>query len=220
MIKVGTTLNLESINNNEDVERYHCKVVETEQDVIFVDYPINDQTGRTSIFPKETVFSASFVGEDSSVYRFDTSIYEKRTINNIPVLMLAFPSEKLERIQRREYVRIQASVDIAIHSVHHEFEPFTTVTQDISGGGASIFTPKHLQLQPGTIVDVWLVIPNENGKNNYIHTVSEVIRVKDNENHSSGSLSLAFSEINEKERQHIIRFCFEKQRKSRGAYLR
>ena len=39
------------------------------------------------------------------------------------------------KIQRSQFVRIETAVDVAIHPMNREFEPFTAMTEDISAGG-------------------------------------------------------------------------------------
>ncbi|MBM7569808.1 flagellar brake protein [Aquibacillus albus] len=219
LIKIGTPLILEW-KKNQEVERYRCKVVEQTESFIYIDYPINEKTGRTEIFSVGTEFSASFVGQDNSVYRFHTEIKEKKLIN-IPTLMLDYPINDLERIQRRKYVRINASVDTAIHDPENNLAPFTTVTHDISGGGVSIVIPNGngYEFEEGKLLNVWLVLPLESGSYVYIYSTSRVIRVHHRGEGKKNILSLQFDSIKEKDRQHIIRFCFEMQLKVRRRHL-
>ncbi|MDL4840783.1 flagellar brake protein [Aquibacillus rhizosphaerae] len=213
MIKIGTPITLEYYNE-ENIEKYKCKIVELEGATIYIDYPINETSGRTGIFSKGSEFIASFVGKDNSVYRFETVLKGKKT-SNIPMLLLHYPENELTRIQRREYVRVMTAIDVSIHENEGHLSPFTTITYDISGGGLSIIIPENYTFIPKMLLNVWLVLPMESGKFSYINATTEVIRVNKRDGNKKDLLSLKFVEIKDKDRQEIIRYCFENQLKSR-----
>ncbi|MDC3415396.1 flagellar brake protein [Aquibacillus salsiterrae] len=213
MIKIGTQLMLE-LKKENGLERFRCKVVEQEDNLIYVDYPINENSGRTGIFTTDTEFHARFVGQDHSIYLFATRILDKKVIT-IPTLVLEYPANELVRIQRREYVRITTSIDVAIDDPDQSIEPFTTISQDISGGGVSIFVQDKGQFIPRKLIDVWMVLPLESGSNEYVYATAEIIRVRSRKDKLNDILTLKFVEINDKDRQMIIKYCFERQLKGR-----
>ncbi|WP_226034667.1 flagellar brake protein [Aquibacillus saliphilus] len=213
MIKIGTPLTLES-SNDGDIIRYRCKVVEHEESNLLVDYPINELSKRTNIFPKGTRFHASFVGSDNSVYQFNTEILGKKNIN-IPTLVLEYSNSNLVRIQRREHVRIETAIDIAVHDPASDIEPFTSITQDISGGGLSLVLATGYEFKSGIPLDIWMVLPMDSGGYEYVHAESRVIRVIERPKGKKDLLSLKFDNISDKDRQSIIRYCFERQLKVR-----
>ncbi|KHE72148.1 flagellar brake protein, partial [Halobacillus sp. BBL2006] len=133
VIKIGMPITLElQKRDQEKPEKYKCKLVDRHQTSISIDYPVNVRTKKTGFFLEGTEFQASFVGEDESVYKFDTEVIQRRK-TNIPMIVLKFPGEKeLVRIQRRKYVRVESSVDAVIKDNNHSLN---TITHDISGGG-------------------------------------------------------------------------------------
>ncbi|MEM5592477.1 PilZ domain-containing protein [Niallia circulans] len=80
------------------------------------------------------------------------------------------------KIQRRQFVRIETSVDMAIHPFKKEntVEPFTTVSLDFSAGGAAVIVPKHINLQQNSKIKVSVVLPLQNGEYNYLHLSAEI----------------------------------------------
>ena len=104
MLKIGTFLQLEE--SGESSITYKCRVIDRKKDRILVDYPINEATNRTEIFPVGTRFQIVF-HENHSVYSFPTEIIAKRRERNIPVLILLFNKTNIEKVQRREFLRIQ-----------------------------------------------------------------------------------------------------------------
>lgn len=212
-LKVGTPLTLELHKpEEEEPHRYKCKLVDYDLNNIYIDYPIHIETGRTGFFLEGTQFQASFVGRDQSVYWFKTKVIGRKKMN-IPVIALPFPGmDELRRIQRRKYVRVDASVDVAVEGGHGSFP---TVTQDISGGGLMILQPTGELLKQGEIIQLTLVVPMNTGETYYIEIIGKVIRTMMANDSQPERVSVEFVEILEKDRQLIIRYCFEQQMQSR-----
>jgi len=218
MIKVGMSLTLEVETDSDTTKRYRCRVVEEKGTLIYIDYPINIQTGRTDYFPKGTFLFAYFVGPDQSVYKFYTEIIERKR-EKVPMLLLRYDQNKLERIQRREYVRVNATLDVSINDSDENIEPFTTVTKDISGGGIAVVLQNDKEIEPRTQFDLVIVLHSKNEDNDYIFTRAEAIRTYTTNNDSKRILSMKFIDIYENDRQQIIQYCFDKQLEERRQLL-
>ncbi|WP_102345753.1 flagellar brake protein [Bacillus sp. Marseille-P3661] len=210
MLNIGDTIFIE-LKYSDAKERYKCKVVEKKGNYIYIDYPINETTGKTAFFLDGTELRISFYGKDSAVYTFDTEILG-RVKANIPMIIISYPGQdKLVRIQRREYVRIDATTDIAIHPVNGEFKPFVTVTVDISAGGAAIILPPNHNIKPQFDVMCYLVLPLSSGEYYYIKTSAKVIRIINGTDGSRDKAPIQFVNLKESVKQQIIRFCFDRQ---------
>lgn len=210
MVQIGDLLTLE-LKHSKQVEKFKCRLVDQKENILYIDYPISLRTNKTVFLFDGTQLNATFIGQDgTSVFLFESEIIG-RVKQNIPMLMLTYPGEEaLLKIQRRNYVRIETAVDIAIHSLNGEFSPFTAVTDDISAGGAAVLIPKEKILQPGSLVKTWIVLILQNGEYHHLSTISRVVRVIDY-NETRNKLSLQFNEIANHERQLLLRYCFEKQ---------
>lgn len=218
MMKIGTILTLETTDDSEDIQRFRCRVVEQKGSTIYIDYPINTQTGRTDFFSKGTFLFAYFVGNDQSIYQFYTEIIDRKR-EKVPMLLLRFDQNKLKKIQRREYVRVDATLDVSITDPNEEIETFTTVTKDISGGGLAIVLPANIEINPGMPVDLIIVLRTKESKIDYIFTRAETIRTFELAKEAKQLLSLKFVDIYEQDRQQSIQFCFETQLKARRQAL-
>ncbi|WP_347939853.1 PilZ domain-containing protein [Peribacillus simplex] len=62
------------------------------------------------------------------------------------------------KIQRRQYVRLDVTLDTAIHPEHTEFTPFRALTEDISAGGASIRLLKGTNIQSVSQLYLWMAL--------------------------------------------------------------
>ncbi|WP_170132987.1 flagellar brake protein [Saliterribacillus persicus] len=219
MIKIGTSIQLERQHEETgEKEHYRSRIIEIEEDKLYIDYPINIKTDRTNIFPKGTPFFISLIGKDESVYTFMTEIMGKKH-NKVPMLILDFKDKELTRIQRRAYVRVPASLDIAIHSENQAFLPFTSLTQDISGGGLSVLVDKKFESDQKEPLQLMVVLPMDNTFH-YLKIKGEVVRVHLKENSVKNTLSVKFLDIQDRDRQLIVRYCYLLQLKERRKGIR
>lgn len=214
-MKIGTTLIItgkDPIQNK--ILEYRSKIIEKDEKYLFIDHPINMQTNKTSYFPIGTNFTVSFIGKDENLYRFQTTV-EKRIKLTIPSLAITFPNkDSIEKIQRREFVRVKATVDIAIHCPDHSFPPFTTVTVDISGGGLSFVTPNEITLEKNKEIFVWIILPMGSRENKFAKIRAKIVRTKRSKSNIL-TTSIKFTSISNNDEQNIVKFCFEKQREER-----
>ncbi|MBP3039709.1 flagellar brake domain-containing protein [Bacillaceae bacterium Marseille-Q3522] len=209
MLKIGNVLLLE-INDNGEMSQYKCKLVGIESDKLSINYPANTETNRTAFLINGTVLKATFVTEEGIAYSFPTKVIG-RTKEQIPILIIAAPKEgQMKRIQRRQFVRIATAVDVAVSSFHHEFQPFTTVTEDISAGGAALFVKKGIGVFPEMIVKTMLVLPMPDEEYKYMTLKSKVVRKRE-QNNTSDIISVEFLNPSALERQALLRFTFYRQ---------
>lgn len=209
MIGIGETIILEPKHTDQE-ERYRCRLVERKGNNLYIDYPVNLKTNRTVYLLTGMQMKASFISHDGSVYIFDTEVIDRVKLN-IPVFLISYPGqEKLVKIQRRQYVRVETSIDVAVHPYENEFKPFTTITADISAGGIAIPLVNDVNIEPNQILRTIFVCPMQSGDYHYLELKSKVIRLVDiGENQKRASLQ--FIDITEKEKQIILRLCFERQ---------
>ncbi|MFG6114501.1 flagellar brake protein [Halobacillus sp. MO56] len=212
MVEIGTPVTLELIHTDRDPqELFKSKIVDKKGDYLFLAYPVGEKTRKTGIFLEGTQFKLSFVGKDKSVYLFETSVFARKKLK-IPVLVFYFPGDnEIIRVQRRKYVRIETAVDVAVHSNQSVGPPFTTITMDISGGGAAIVLPESHQLKHQENLDLMLVFPMNSGDIRYIEAKGTVVRIFKNKGVERDIASIEFSSIPDNQRQTIIQFCFERQ---------
>lgn len=209
MLKIGNILLLEQKYSTEK-ETYKCMIVEVEDGTFFIDYPVDTKTGKVAYLVDGTQLKATFSDGEKGTYLFETEVLNKIK-GNIPMIQLLLPpAETFIKIQRRQFVRIETSVDLAIHSVQGEFTPFRAVTEDLSAGGAAIHLHKNITLNGANFVDIWLALPLHSGEISYLKLHAKVIRMVEHEN-GSKILSVQFISPTKSDIQTIMRFIFEKQ---------
>jgi c-di-GMP-binding flagellar brake protein YcgR len=221
LLKIGSTLVLEKIDTTDRGKcvRYRAKVIELKDGMIYIDYPINEQTKRTDIFPVGTTFKAIYVTAESA-FTFSTELIG-RVILTVPSLKLRMPKpEDVSKIQRRQYVRIQTSTDVAMYGVQTDVPPISSVTVDLSGGGLSLLLPEKHAFTEGMQVKLYIAYYLQKSGPAFLEATGSIVRLVKNERSRKNTASIEFVEIHERDRQAIIRFCFERQREQRKKGLR
>ncbi|PYF05813.1 flagellar brake protein [Ureibacillus chungkukjangi] len=204
-LKIGTALTLEPTYTDR-VEKFRCKIVEQENNIIYIDYPVNTLTNKTAFLVDGAQFRATFVSEDKVSYAFNTEVLGRK-LGNIPTILLSCPPiEDFVKIQRREFVRVNTSVDIAL-DYNNKFYQF--VTEDISAGGLAIHFNKEFPFNEGESVNLTIVLPFMNGEIRYVKTAGSIIRIIEKNRISIASLQ--FTDTEDIDKQYIVRFCFERQ---------
>ncbi|MFA9556124.1 flagellar brake protein [Evansella sp. AB-rgal1] len=209
MIKIGSTIFLELNDPDGDKKRYRSKVLDSEGDCLYIDYPVEEVSKKAHFLLEGTQCRAWFVGKDKAIYLFNTEVLGKLE-REFPMLVLSDPkSENYIRIQRRQYVRIELPIDVAVQPLSNNVHPFTTVTIDISGGGMALLLPSNHTLKQDDEVNSWLPLHYQSGEITYINVTAKVVRIIPEKDNDKGSFQ--FVAIKEGDRQKIVRFCFEKQ---------
>lgn len=149
---------------------------------------------------------------EGGIYSFTVEVlgWEQRPI---PTLIVEMPKQ-FQRLQRRDYVRLEANLAIN-YSVLCTGDAtreqwLRSQTRDISGGGLLFKAPDKLPI--GAQLEVYLTL-----EGNTIHTSGEVVRyLPDMVDSEPGNwMGLRFLDINERDRDMIIRYIFNQQRERR-----
>ncbi|TYR82570.1 glycosyltransferase [Priestia megaterium] len=211
MIRVGIPLSLEYQSMHEkECETYRCKVVDYTHNQIFVDYPLNEKTQRTTFLTKGTKLNVTFIGEDKAVYTFLSEVIG-RTIQDIPVIQLTYPGDdELEAVQRRNFFRVPATLEVHVAHQKNQQEILKTLTSDISAGGMAVSFQKRGHFQVGDLVAISIEFPVEN-KKELIELQGEVIRVTEPIPNKVGKLSLQFINLDKKVKEKLVRYTLKRQ---------
>lgn len=209
MIKIGDNIILEH-KTFDSYEQYKCKLVDRKGNDLYIDYPVNLATNRTVFLLEGTPLKANFVTDSGSSYTFQTEV-KGRIKQTIPMVIISCPGkEHVIKIQRRQFVRVETAVDVAIHSVKGEFPPFTTVTDDISAGGSALLINKKSSLKQGMEILCWFALPMQNGEYEYRKFHGKIIRIIEGSGFMNKA-SVQFFDSSGTDRQVLLRFCFERQ---------
>ncbi|PIC68622.1 glycosyltransferase [Sporosarcina sp. P21c] len=211
-LSIGTVLTLEK-DYTEESEKFKCRVVDIEDEEHFMmDYPINIMTGKTAFFIDGTQLLVTFVDQYKMSYAFRTEVHS-RVNQTIPMLKLKYPGDKqLIKIQRREFVRVDTSLDVALQA---DSSSLQLVSLDISAGGLAVNMKNHDYFPRNTEVKLLIVLYFSKTEIKYVSCKAKVVRNWESQNRRLSSFT--FDEIDDKDRQHIIRYCFERQLELRNS---
>lgn len=204
-IKLGTLLQLEATYADR-IEKLRCKVVEQKEHTIYIDYPINVLTKKTAFLVDGAEFRASFNTEDRQSFVFNTRVRGRKS-GNVPMIMLSWPDDtEFIKIQRREYVRVETPVDVALQFGEYKYQ---LVAEDISAGGMALLLKGEVAFKDGDDVALTIVLPFSNRAVNYVVTNATIVRVFEKDDATLATIRL--TDTDEVDQQHIVRFCFERQ---------
>ncbi|KOY83051.1 PilZ domain-containing protein [Lysinibacillus macroides] len=204
-IKIGTQLQLEP-TYTEKMERFNCKVLEQEEHILYIDYPVNMATKKTAFLIDGSEFRATFRTETNQSFAFNTEVIGRKA-GTIPMIMLHCPKpEEFIKIQRREYVRVETPVDVAVQFQNYKYQ---LVTADISAGGLALTLKGEVAFNEGDEVDLTIVLPFANSDVKYIMTAATVVRIFEKDHKRIVTIQL--TDTDDVDQQHIVRFCFERQ---------
>jgi c-di-GMP-binding flagellar brake protein YcgR len=209
---ISTVLYIVILSSNGDEHKlYKSRVANVTKEGLTIEIPIEDGSGKMIPLPVNTRLQLWYFGQDGSKYIF-TSIVLDKVKDDIPALLLSTPkADQIERIQRRNYLRVPATLETAMQSESNPKLHFLVQTLDISGGGVSLNCSKEYQVEAGNTFQCWMAIPFRKGME-YVSFIAKIIRgstVKEEEVYRS--YSMLFKEIKEADRDKIVRYCFERQ---------
>ena len=214
-LSIGTNLQIEE-DYTEEKETFRSRVVDYGSETeIHIDYPINNVTNRTSFFLDGTELYVTFVDEQKISYAFRSKVMG-RVKGQVPMMKITYPGDdQLIKIQRREFVRVETSVDVTLET--EKGEKAQLITSDISAGGVALNIRNLDYLQVNDIVQLTLVLPFIKAGIEYGTVKAEIVRIW--EDNGRNLASFRFVDIDERLRQHIVRFCFECQLEQRNERL-
>lgn len=217
MLTIGMTIILEK-SHSDQPETYRCRLMDIREGVLYIDYPVNIHTNRIDYLINGTPLRGTFVGKDQNTYLFTTKI-EGRVRENIPLLLLDYPGdESLQKIQRREYVRVSLSANVNVEPLNNEFTPFTALTTDISAGGAAITVPQTIKINTQACLLMHFIFEMKNRDVHELPIQVKVKRIVDVYNNRK-KVSVEFVDVTETERQILQRYCFERQLEKRNQVM-
>lgn len=198
---------------DKDHKQFRSKVMDIHKDYLVVDEPTHKQTFHPKFISKNKTFYV-FYYKNNGIYRFKSQLVDW-VKKPFPKLMIKRPPEdKHEIVQRREYVRVETAVDVAVHCAYQSFSPFTTITHDISGGGISVITDQQV-FERQLPVHVNIVLPMYSGEYYYLFSKTQFLRYKQIDRDGVQAAALKFTAISNRDRQQVVQYCFEQLRQQR-----
>jgi len=151
--------------------------------------------------------------DSQAVYTFEAEVISQSS-GLKPTVTVSRPIS-IRRTQRRNFVRLDSKLPVSFVVINDELveagNPQRGTTLDISGGGIRFETSEHLP--EGTVLDLNIELSGT-GK---VSALGKVVRAvaSGNKGKNTYVIGVQFMIIEEKERDKIIRYIFDKQRELR-----
>ncbi|MEK8127427.1 flagellar brake domain-containing protein [Paenibacillus filicis] len=208
--KVNQILHIQvnSIDEEEARQEYKSRIADISDGHISMEIPINEASGRLKrLYPGDEL-SIYFLTDGGVKNYFSSSVLGFND-DVIRLVQIRKPEPaSITKVQRRNFLRVPAELDIAIRlSDNYQF---VAMTDDVGGGGISLLCEGFIPVRNGLTVGSWLLLPFKNGTIEHVPFKSEIVRVKPLET-GRQQVMLRFVEIAESDRQKVIRYCFERQ---------
>ncbi len=215
-ITLGTKLEIELLNNlGEKIEPFLASKFEwaETQDMAFIGAPIHEGL----LYPVHigSTMDLLFINK-FDYYTFNAKVIERRVSENIALLKVKLLGD-IKKIQRRQYYRFECSRQMD-YRLHEGSDPGDTdvkytngVTRDLSGGGLCFVTVPKLEM--GKLLECELFLDTAKS----VKFVGRIVRVSKlpSEQKFDYEIGLLYEGIENRDREAIIKFIFEEQRKLR-----
>ncbi|MEX2416182.1 MAG: PilZ domain-containing protein [Paenibacillaceae bacterium] len=197
-----------SMDEEESQHEYKSRISDVGDAYIAIEVPISVKTGRLKQLVIGDQISAHYKTEGGVKNFFSSEVIGLR--EEVIKLVLIKPPEldSITRVQRRNYLRVPAELEIAIKL--QDRLQILGVTDDVSGGGLSFICDGHYPFKSKEIISCWLLLNYKAGTVEHMPFHAEVVRIKPLET-GKQLLMCSFTDIAEHERQKVIRYCFERQ---------
>ncbi|MEW9699018.1 flagellar brake protein [Paenibacillus sp. SI8] len=208
--KVNEILHLQvnSIDDEETAVEYKSRIADITATAIVIEVPLNEKTGRLKKLYMGDELSTYFLAQGGVKHYFTTSVTGFRE-DVIRLVELKIPEpESITQVQRRSFLRVLAELEIAVKLSDHI--QFVAITEDVGGGGISFICEGHILLGVQVPISCWVLVPFKNGVIEHVQLKGEIVRVKKLETGKQLAM-VRFVDITDRDRQKLIRFCFDRQ---------
>jgi len=193
------------VREGEYQGRYRTRIEEVGIRILSIGVPVS----QGQFIPlREGTRLEVFFSQDSSAYTF-SSVIIKRIAFPIPTFIIDYPV-KIDKIQRRQYVRVPIVKPFKFQIVEREGlgQEKKGFTIDMSGGGLMF---KHKDKIPEkTLLILYLRIGDED-----MELPAAVVRYIKETERNHYKVSVEYKDITERTRDKIIRYIFNIQRQMR-----
>ncbi|TBL79773.1 flagellar brake protein [Paenibacillus thalictri] len=201
-------IQVNSVDPDEASKQFKSRIADVSETAIGMEIPIDEKTGKLKrLYPGDEM-NAYFITDGGVKNYFNTTVLGF-TDDVIRLVLIKRPDpETITKVQRRNFLRVPAELEIAVK--YSDQLKFVTLTDDVGGGGISFLCDGYIPLHNQQIVSCWVLIHYKNNQIEHVPFNGEIVRVKQLES-GKQQVMMRYSEITDRDRQKIIRYCFERQ---------
>jgi c-di-GMP-binding flagellar brake protein YcgR len=188
----------------EDRTIYYTRIIGIKENTIFIQYPVNkDNVPMNQV--KEKQVSVSFYNDRKEQYVFDTTL--KYDSENVCFTNPDTGSGSIQKVQRRQYFRVPASLQIWLETESGDKQSF--ITDDISGGGVAFWARSTNISSVNNEVAGGIYLDGKSGEIE-IPFRARIVNIRTDSN-ARTRVAIQFTDMMESQRDKIINYCLKRQ---------
>ncbi|QNV57626.1 Flagellar brake protein YcgR [Paenibacillus polymyxa E681] len=201
-------------DHKDEIFEFKSRIAEEESQNFLIEIPMSQTSGHLKKLFLGEELSIFFMSEGGIKNYFNTHVtgFKEDILRMVRIHKPA--PDSISKIQRRNFLRVKANLEIAVKHVENESR-FVAETHDVGGGGVSFQTQGTHHLEEGESLSCWILVPYKNGTQEHVPFQSEIVRIQQMEN-GRRLIMLKYEKIADQERQKLIKYCFERQLEFRG----
>jgi c-di-GMP-binding flagellar brake protein YcgR len=201
-------LQIRSNDDEEALQQYKSRIAEVYKEYLSIEIPLNEKTGKLKKLYVGDEMAAYYMTDGGVKNHFTSTVLGfKEDIIRLVVIKRPDP-DSITTEQRRNFLRVPGVLELAVK--FSEQLQFLATTEDIGGGGVSFVCDGYIPLAVNGMVSCWLLIHYKNGWIEHVPFKGEMVRIKLLET-GKQLVMMRFTDITDRDRQKVIRFCFERQ---------
>ncbi|MCE5169586.1 flagellar brake domain-containing protein [Paenibacillus profundus] len=205
---INDMMYMQSVRAQAGDPTYKSRVTEIDEEHLWIEIPLCEQTGKYGVFAAGEELDVYYSQEDGMKWHFRTLVTGRRQ-DTIRMLSIRKPEQHwLTRMQRRNYLRVQANLETAISTM--DGVKFIALSEDISGGGMSFVTHPKWGLRETQLLQCWIAVSFRSGAIEHVPFTGQIVRIQPI-HEERVAVMVKFEQISEVEQQKLIRYCFERQ---------
>ncbi|MBB3109258.1 c-di-GMP-binding flagellar brake protein YcgR [Paenibacillus phyllosphaerae] len=194
-------------DETEAAIEYKTRIADETEGELYIEIPVREGTSRYKRLYLGDELSAYYLSSEGVKHYFNSHVLGFKE-DVVRLVRIRKPElESITKIQRRNFLRVGAELEMA---VQFSGLRFIVITDDVGGGGVSFLSDGKRPIQEGQEMECWLLLNFRNGSIDHAQYKAEVVRMKKLET-GRVQVMCKFIAISENERQKIIRYCFERQ---------
>jgi Predicted glycosyltransferase len=193
----------------KDEKVYKASVQDEEEGFFYINLPVCD--GEYLFFVEGQRLSMLF-NDENNIYRFETTVEKRTIVNQMPLYKLAIP-ETYEKVQRRDFVRIEFVQNLKYVRLSDKNEELDTeynnaLLLDISGGGLRMKSKEKNSTNDRVMINISF-------ENDVVNIIGTIVRVSKSED-KEYIYGVKFDDSQKSSREKIVKIVFKLMRKQRG----
>lgn len=198
-------------------KEFKCNIQDIKEDVIYIDPILTSESSMKILHFEDTV--NLYINISGKLYRCTSKVLGYKRDQNIRLAALTMPVV-VDIIQRREFFRLPIIMDCSyyilpencdvsdIKKLEENYDVFMekTTLLDISGGGIRIIT--NIDIKRNIKLLLHFNVQED------VYVVGKVVKTNKDEELGLYKISLNFVNLNERKRDKIINFIFNKTRET------